>query len=214
MAVYRLRKLWPEYKDRIRIHFRSLSLELKNLQPTPKQIVEQENLLMARQEPDLPMSPWTRPEFQYVPTLLPAFEAEKAAAEQGEDVAWEFAWQVRKAFFADNRTICMRHVLGQIAAETELDVDRFLADWDSGRFRAEVIAESHRGWEEIGVRGSPTFILPSGEQVWNPGAVSVEWNRGRVKSTTPAECPEGDCLRLYRDMLDSVASGQVSEHGG
>lgn len=108
MAVYRLRKIWPEYGGRVRIVFRALSLELKNGRSTPKPIVESEIPLMAQQEPDLPIAPWSAHDWEYVPTLLPAFEAEKAAAQQGDEAAWEFGWRVRHAFFAQSRTICMR----------------------------------------------------------------------------------------------------------
>src|SRR6266516_8074493 len=50
MAVYRLRKLWPEYERRVRIAWRALSLEAKNSKSTPKNIVDVEIPLMAQQE--------------------------------------------------------------------------------------------------------------------------------------------------------------------
>jgi predicted DsbA family dithiol-disulfide isomerase len=205
MAVYRLRKVWPEYRDRVRIEFRALSLELKNLQSTPKHIVDLEILLMARQEPDLPIWPWKASNWRYVPTLLPAFEAEKAAAQQGDDAAWEYAWRVRHAFFAESRTICMRYVLAQIAEEAGLDVDRFLNDWDSDRFRKAVEEESHEGWEVLKVRSSPTFVLPSGKQVNNPGAAEVIWGpHHTIDGLQPPDCPDGDCLQVFRDMLEEA----------
>ncbi len=209
MAVYRLQKVWPEYRDRVRIVFRALSLELKNHQSTPKHIVDQENLVIARQEPELRIWPWRKADFAYVPTLLPAFEACKAAAQQGEEAGWAFEWQVRFAFFAQSRTICMRFVLADIAREAGLDVDRFLRDWDSGRFRQEVIAENHRGWEVLKVLCSPTFVLSDGEQISNPGAVGVEWGRNQeIVGIIPANCPDGDCLQVYRALLDKAAAGR------
>lgn len=207
MALYRLRAVWPEYRDRVRIEFRSLSLELRNRRPTPKHILDTEVVLMARQEPDMPIWPWRGREAEYVPTFLPAFEAEKAAWLQGEDAGWEYAWRVRHAFFAESRTICMRFVLADIAREAGLDVDRFLADWDSGRLRRPVIEESVRGWEELRVEASPTFVLPDGTQITNPAADRVTWGgRGWIKALEPAHCPDGDCLRVYRELLDRVAS--------
>jgi hypothetical protein len=103
----------------------------------------------------------------------------------------------------------MRFVLADVAREAGLDVDRFLVDWDSGRFRRAVIEESHHGWEELKVPGSPTFVLPSGKQVPNPGAIGVEWGpHHSVQSITPADCPNGDCLQVFRDMLDeAIAEG-------
>ena len=162
---------------------------------------------MLQQEPDLPIGPWSAPEWQYVPTLLPAFEAEKAAAQQGDEAAWEFAWRLRYAFFAESRTICMRFELEEIARAAGLDVDRFLADWDSGLLREPVEAESHHGWEVLEVPGSPTFVLPSGKQIGNPGAVRVTWGPNHeVLEVQPADCPNGDCLQPFRDMLDEVVS--------
>ncbi len=205
MALYRLRQVWPEYRGRVRIAFRALSLEIKNEKSTPLPILHQEAILMARQEQDLPIWPWLAPEWRFVPTLLPAFEAEKAAAEQGEEAGWEFAWQVRVAFFYESRTICMRYELAALAKEVGLDVPRFLDDWDSGRFRRPIIEESHRGWEELKVEGSPTFVLPSGQQIHNPGATKVTWGRRHeVRSTQPADCTDADCLQPYRDLLDEA----------
>src|SRR5579885_1951968 len=114
MAVYRLRKVWPEYQGRVRLVFRALSLELQNGRSTPKHTLDLETLLMAKQEPDLPIYPWRSEDWKYVPTLLPAFEAEKAAAQQGDEAMWEFSWKVRHAFFRQSRTICMRFVLAEV----------------------------------------------------------------------------------------------------
>ncbi len=205
LALFRLRQVWPEYQDRVRLSFRALSLELKNKRPTPKPILDVEFDLMKEQEPGLPIQRWQAPEYLFVPTFLPAFEAEKAAEQQGEEAGWEFAWQVRLAFFDKSRTVCMRNELKRVARDAGLDAEQFLIDWDSGRFRREVIAESYHGWEELKVEGSPTFLLPSGKQVHNPGAMRVKLDRnGQVTDKQPADCPDGDCLQPYRAMLDEA----------
>ena len=206
MALYRLRKVVPEYRDRVRIVFSSLSLEIENGRCTPKPILDLEFLLIAQQEPEIPIHPWRTPEWQFVPTLLPAFEAEKAAALQGDDAAWEFSWRLRHAFFYRSRTICMRNELEAVARDAGLDVERFLGDWDSGRLREQVLADTRRGWDELRVDGSPTFVLPNGKQVHNPGAWRVEWSRNHldVESIDRDVCPDGDCLQPFRAMLDEV----------
>lgn len=207
MAEFRLRKVWPEYRGRVRIVNRALALELKNHRPTPKRVVDIEVVLMARQEPDLPIWPWKAPDFEFVPTLLPAFEAEKAAALQGDEAVWEYSWRLRHAFFAESRTICMRHVFIDIAEDAGLDVERFAGDWDSGLMRELVLAESHYGWEVLQVPGSPTFVLPNGKQIANPGAIKVQWGPNHEpESITAADCPRGDCLQVFRDMLDEAIS--------
>lgn len=205
MAVYRLRKIWPEYQGRVRILFRALCLELKNGRSTPKPVVDAEIPLMAQQEPDLPIGPWRAPEWKYVPTFLPVFEAAKAAEQQGDEAIWRFEWEVRRAFFAESRTVCMRFELAEVARAAELDIDRFLRDWDSGRFRQPVEEESRHGWEVLEVPGSPTFVLPSGKQVANPGAARVKWGKNyEILEVTPPDCPNGDCLQVFRDMLDEA----------
>jgi predicted DsbA family dithiol-disulfide isomerase len=105
----------------------------------------------------------------------------------------------------------MRFELEKVAREAGLDVQRFLQDWDSGLLREQVLAESRHAWEELHVPGSPTFVLPSGKQVGNPGAVRVKWGPNHeILQVTPADCPNGNCLQVFRDMLEEVISGGSS----
>ncbi len=206
MAVYRLRKLWPEYERRVRIAWRTLSLEVKNRKSTPKNIVDVEIALMAQQEPKLPIGPWKAAEWQYPVTILPAFEALKCAMLQGDGPAWEFNWRARKAFFDESRCISTRHVLCELAGQSGLDVEHFMRDWDSGRQRPTVLAESHRGWEELKVPGSPTFVLPSGRQVHNPGALRVTW--GPNYSIQRVDPPQKAWQEAFRELLDAAVAGR------
>ena len=199
MAVYRLRQLRSELEGRVRILAKALSLELKNERPTPKNVVDLEIPLMAQQEVDLPIGPWRSPEWQYPATILPAFEALVCAAEQGNPAASEFGWRVRRAFFGESRCISMRHVLLEIAAESGLDVECFARAWDTGNARATVIAESHHGWEVLKVAGSPTFVLPSGEQAHNPGASRVTW--GPNYTVRKLEPPQQPWREAYAAMI-------------
>ena len=203
--MYRLRRVWPEYRDRLRINWRSLSLELRNERSTPKGVVDVEIPLMLHQEPELPIAPWRAKEYTYPVTFLPAFEALKCAELQGDDLAWAFSWRVREAFFRDSLCVSMRHVLVRLAREAGLDVDRFTTDWDAGTQRPRVLAESNKGWYDLKVNGSPTFVLPSGRQVSNPGGLKVKWGPNHeILAVDPADCPDGDCLRVFRDFLDEA----------
>jgi hypothetical protein len=68
-----------------------------------------------------------------------------------------------------------------------------------------VLAETRHGWDELRVPGSPTFVLPSGKQVPNPGAIKVEWGpEHEVLGFEPADCPDGDCLQPIRAMLEEA----------
>ena len=206
--MYRLRQLWPDYRGRLRVGWRTLALEVKNGQSTPKLILDQENPLMMRQEPNLPLADWRTPVWQYPVTVLPAFEALACAEHQGDDLAWEYSWRVRAAFFAESRCISMRHELRRLARESGLDVARFQADWDSGRARPRVLADSHHGWEVLKVRSSPTFVLPSGRQVNNPAALEVTWGPDKQirQVDPPPDAPDGDWRRVYRAFLDEAAA--------
>lgn len=206
MAVYRLRRLWPAYAGQVIIRWRALSLELVNRRPTPKNIVDIEIPLIAEQEPDIPIRPWHAPEWTYPVTILPAFEALHCAQRQGDEAAWEFNWRVRHAFFAESRCISMRHVLLEIAEESGLDVEQFRRDFDSGTTRPAVLAESERGWRELKVPGSPTFVLPSGRLVANPGAVRVRWGpKHEILAVQPPEQPWETALRGLLDA--AIAEG-------
>jgi predicted DsbA family dithiol-disulfide isomerase len=207
--VYRLRELWDDYGGRLRIGWRALILEVKNGQPTPKPILDQEWPLMRQQEPSLAIGPWEAPDWQYPATILPAFEALACAERQGDDAAWAYSWRVREAFFAESRCISMRHELRKLARESGLELARFQQDWDGGAERQRVLAESHDGWEVLKVRSSPTFVLPNGRQVNNPAALEVTWGPDKQvqKVEPPPDAPDGDWRRVYRAFLDEAAAG-------
>lgn len=207
LAIYRLRQVWPEYAGRVQVAWRALSLEYINKQCTPKPLLDAEIDLLRQIEPCLPIQRWQRPDWQWPVTFWPALEALACAQAQGHDGAFAMSWALRRAFFADGRSPALRHELlaiaEAVAAEAGLDRARFEKDWDSGRYKAAVIAESRRGWHELKVDGSPTFVLPSGRQVSNPasGEADIDEERGVVRGYTPYQ---GDPLVVFRELLASA----------
>ena len=208
LAIYRLREVWPEYAGRLRLAWRALSLEYINERGTPKPVLDAEIGLLQQIEPRLPIRPWPRPDWQWPVTFWPAFEALACAQAQGHDVAYAMSWALRRAFFEAGRSPSLRHELldiaRQVAAEAELDIRQFENDWDSGRNKASVSAESRRGWHDLKAGGSPTFVLPDGHQVSNPasGDADIDEEQGIVRSYTPYD---GDPLAVFREMLDRAA---------
>lgn len=212
IAAYRLRKLRDDYRGRLIIEHKSLSLEYVNRQPTPKRVLDSECPLLMLAEPALPWEPWHAPLSEWPVTLWPAFEAVKCAERQEMALADELDWAIRTAFFAESRCISMRHVLFDLAEHVGLDMVRFAQDFDSGQTKMLVVEEARAGWERLKVAGSPTFILPSGRQISDPTELGLpevlvdESGYGRVTGLHPAHCAGEDCLSLYRRMLDEAST--------
>lgn len=205
LATFRLRQLEQEWQGRVRLAWRCLPLEVVNSRGTPKRIIDQELPYLLQVEPDIPARPWRRAEWEYPVTLLPAFEALKCAEAQGDQAAYTMNWALRRAFFAESRCISLRHVLIDIARESGLDVARFTDDFDSGRYKHLVMEESERGWNILKVNGSPTLVLPSGEQRPNPGTPELLWDADeQVVGFKAGDYPESDPLDIYRAILESA----------
>ncbi len=78
---------------------------------------------------------------------------------------------------------------------------------------------AHRLWHvtlELAVDGSPTFVLPSGEQKSYFGLPKLKLDKEqhyRVVSRGDAPCEGAECLDLLREMIDGVARGLRSGPG-
>ena len=210
LATYRLRQLRDEFAGRVQIVWRALSLEYINWQSYSKPLREAEMDLFSLIEPDLPFRPWSRPDWEWPVTFWPAFEALACAQGQGAEAAFEMSWALRHAYFAEGRCPSLRHEILAIAEEAagdgKLDLNRFEQDWDTGRYKGNVIAESRSGWHELKVNGSATFVLPDGREVTNPavGEPDFDEERAVLRGYTPYP---GNPLDLYREILEDVAAG-------
>ena len=167
-------------------------------------------------EPQIPVGAWDAPAWKWPTTYWPAFDALACAQAQGPEAASAMSWALRLAFFAQSRAPLPRGELFEIAAEvarsSPLDLPRFRDDWDTGRYKATVIADAVRGWDELRMEASPTYVLPDGRQITNPAAGRVQVNaEGSVTSYTP---PEVDPLDVYRAFLEeTIALGEAGEAG-
>jgi predicted DsbA family dithiol-disulfide isomerase len=203
--VYRLRVL--DWRG-VRFEWASLPIEVVNRRGTPKDILDQETGLINQIEPRLPLRAWSKRDWEWPVTILPAFEAVTCAASQGDDLVWEYQWRVRQAFFRDSACISLRHVLLDLAQDCGLDVQRFQADYDSGRFRRQVMDDAETGWKVLKVRGSPTFVLPNGDVCAYPGLPEITWGKGHAIERV--EPPETDPLDTLRAMLSRATEARPS----
>ena len=103
-------------------------------------------------------TPWPHP------TLpgwsLPALEAAKCVAKQGEAVFERVHLALYEAFFTRSLNIADSAVLEQIVAEAGADVARFVADRQAGFARQAVLADYEAAASEHQVRAIPTIIVP------------------------------------------------------
>jgi predicted DsbA family dithiol-disulfide isomerase len=207
LTAYRLRLLRDEYHGKITIVYKCLALEYVNKRATPKPILDNETPILMLEEPDIPYQPWHAALSEWPVTMWPAFEAIKCAERQGPDYASELDWAIRTAFFAESRCISMRHVLFALAEQAGLEMRRFAEDFDSGVTKRQVLQEAQEGWERLKVEGSPTFVLPTGQQVSYPALPQIqldEARHARVVKVRPAPCQGQRCLDQLRALLDSA----------
>lgn len=157
------------------LEHRTFPLELFD-GPHPRRGTDTEAVGVGRLEPG-EFRVWGGPEDQYPHSVLLAAEAVHAAAQQGPHAAEELDLALRRAFWASSRSIGHRQGVLDVAAELPdgvLDVTALAAALDDGRCRSAVTAD-HAVARTDAVAGSPTFRLPDGSAVTNPG-VRVHWD--------------------------------------
>jgi protein-disulfide isomerase len=139
----------------------------------------------------------------------PAAEASMAAHEQGK------FWEYHDRLFANQKALD-RNSLEKHAADVGLDLTKFKAALDSGRFRAKVESDAREGLA-VGATGTPTFFINGRELV---GAQPFE----KFKDIIDDEIKKADKLlasgtkpeELYAKLLEQAPAARQpsSEHGG
>jgi predicted DsbA family dithiol-disulfide isomerase len=102
--------------------------------------------------------PWARQDFPH--WSLPALEAAKCVARQGDAAFDRVHLALYAAFFTGGRNIADPREVIAIVGEAGADVDRFVADYRAGVGREAVV----RDWEAAaadGVRSIPTVVVPA-----------------------------------------------------
>jgi predicted DsbA family dithiol-disulfide isomerase len=190
-------------QDRIRFDHRVFPLELFNSQATPRNELEPEIPVCSSLAPRAGWQRWSGPDWEYPVTMLPPMEAVQAAKEQGLAASEALDRGLRRAFWGESRCISLRHVILEVASETDgLDLVRLATAIDSGRARAAIFEH----WELAktdAVQGSPHLFVHDGTNAQNPG-LEVDWR----------EEPEGvwvptiirDEAYAYYDLLRRAAS--------
>ena len=126
---------------------------------------------------DITFTPWPHPA---MPSCsLPALEAAKCAARQGEDVFERANLALFEAYFTHSRDIADPVVVRDVVAAAGADLPRFDADLESGAGREAVVKDYEAAVAE-GVRSIPTVIVPETGRVL-VGLVEASMYRAAVE---------------------------------
>lgn len=205
VAVWRLwdarRRLGLE--ERVRFDHRVFPLELFNSEPTPRNELEPEMPICASLAPRAGWQPWSGPDWAYPVTMLPAMEAVQAAKAQGLAASEALDRGLRRAFWGESRCISLRHVILEVASETDgLDLAPLADALDAGRARAEIFAQ----WEVAktdAVQGSPHLFAPDGTNAQSPG-LEMDWAQGADGIWLPTILR--DDASAYEDLVRRAAA--------
>ena len=125
-------------------------------------------------EPDAGWQLWSEPDWLYPNTVLLAFEAVHAAKRQSPQASERLDRALRRAFWAESRSVGHHHVILDVAGTVpDLDVEILAEALATGTARAEVFAD-HATSSTDAVALSPHLFLPDGSSITNPG-ITVHW---------------------------------------
>jgi predicted DsbA family dithiol-disulfide isomerase len=162
-------------EGRLAFEHHAFPLELFNSEPTPRPHREAEWPVAATLAPRAGWQSWSAPDHAWPVTMLPPMEAVQAAREQSALAAEELDRGLRRAFWGESRCISLRHVILEVAQETEtVDVTGLAEAIDDGRARRALMDDwaIARGDE---VRGSAHLFAADGTNAQNPG-LEIAWS--------------------------------------
>jgi predicted DsbA family dithiol-disulfide isomerase len=163
----RLRQIQDELGCRLSIEWKTFPLR-----PTPDPSVtfkgtyreEAWQRCAAAAAPDgIVFNMWRRDD--YPNWSLPALEAAKCVALQGEEAFLRVHLGLYSAFFTHGKNISAREEVAEVVRESGADMSRFLADYESGKARAWVLKEYEQAVTREEVRAIPTIILNGGRRL-------------------------------------------------
>jgi predicted DsbA family dithiol-disulfide isomerase len=161
-------------EGRVAFDHHAFPLELFNSEPTPRWHIDVEAPVVRRLAPNAGWQPWSAPDSTWPVTLLPAMEAVQAAKLQSPAAAERLDRGLRRALFGESRCISLRHVILEVANETDaVDVAALATALDDGRARPLLMADWAVARTDE-VRGSAHVFAPDGTNDQNPG-IEIGW---------------------------------------
>ena len=106
----------------------------------------------------IPFTLWRREDFPI--WSLPALEAARCVARQGEELFEAVHLALFRAFFAEGRNVGeKKEVIEVVETIPGLDHDRFLHDYEGGVVREDVLEECDEAMQRYHVEAVPTVII-------------------------------------------------------
>ena len=173
----RLRRVKEEYGDNVRIVWKSRPMVVGDIPDRKISPHSMESRARAAFEEEGLFNPWDENQ-PYPSSSMPAQIAGKCALRQGEDVFERFHNAVLTAFFRDCRDVSQRDVLISLATDVGLDMEKFLADFESDELRQEVLADAEEVRSQYHGWGIPLTIV--GGQMPIEGAAPTDVYRRAV----------------------------------
>lgn len=156
----RLHRLRDELGDRLQIEWRAFPLRPEPDPSVTYRRTFREAAWRRANEmvgDDASFTPWERDDFPN--WSLPALEAAKCVARQGENAFERLHLRLYRAFFTEGRNIADRDEVVEVVRESGADLARFLEDYRRGDARGEVMADYERAVVEHGVRAIPAIVV-------------------------------------------------------
>lgn len=189
-------------EDKISFDLRAFPLEMLNDAPSPRPGTDSEVARMASLEPAAGWQLWQAKDWLYPSTTLPALEAVLAAKEQSLKASEQLDLGLRRAFWAESRTITHRKVILDVARETgAVDVDALDEALNDGRARKALSEQTALARTDT-IVCSPHVFLPDGTNHANPG-IDVGWE-GAYGIGWPVI--KSDDPKVYEQLLKSAAA--------
>lgn len=189
---------------RVAFDHHAFPLELFNNEPTPRPLREAEGRVAVQLAPRAGWQPWSAPSHAWPVTMLLPMEAVQAAKLQSLAASEELDRGLRRAFWGESRCISLRHVILEVANESDaVDVAALSEALDDGRARRAVLDDwaVARGDE---VRGSAHLFAPDGTNDQNPG-IAIAWREGGAGGGVAVI--EADDPAAIDDMVRRAAEG-------
>lgn len=177
LALHTVRTRAKERDVDLVIDHRAFPLELFNRRPTPKPIIDVEITAIAGLIPSLGWRLWTRPDWEYVVTTVPAMaavQAAKDAAVGGLRASDELDAALRRAFYEEGRCISIHAEILDVARTCPaLFLPALRTALQRGAGTTEVF-DQWRTARNLPVQGSPHLFLGERYAEHNPG-VTYHW---------------------------------------